>query len=77
MHHVVIYTREGCHLCDEAYELLLQYGLLPVLVDIDRDPELVEKYTTCVPVVMIDGRVRFRGRVNEVLLQRLVGRRSP
>lgn len=69
---VVIYTREGCHLCDDAKALLEKHGLRPVAVDIDADPALRERYTTCVPVVVIDGKERFRGRVNEVLLKRLL-----
>jgi glutaredoxin len=71
-HHVTIYTRVGCHLCDDARELLERYGLTPELIDIDADPALHERYTTCVPVVIIDGKERFRGRVNEVLLRRLL-----
>jgi glutaredoxin len=69
---VVIYTRVGCHLCEEAEVLFLRHGLTPQLVDIDADPQLRERYTACVPVVEIDGKVRFRGRVNEVLLRRLL-----
>jgi hypothetical protein len=41
-------------------------------VDIDGDPQLQTRYNECVPVVVIDGRERFRGRVSEVLLQRLL-----
>lgn len=69
---VVLYTRHGCHLCDDAAELLRRHGLEPMAVDIDADPALRERYTTCVPVVVIDGKERFRGRVNEVLLKRLL-----
>jgi glutaredoxin len=69
---VVLYTRQGCHLCDDALELLRKHGLQPEKVDIDADPQLRERYTTCVPVVVIDGKERFRGRVNEVLLRRLL-----
>jgi glutaredoxin len=71
---VIVYTRRGCHLCDEACDLLQRYGLSPQLIDIDTDPELCNEYTECVPVVVIDGQVRFRGRVNEVLLKRLLRR---
>ena len=71
-HQVTIYTRVGCCLCDEARELLERYGLRPEMIDIDADPQLRERYTTCVPVVVIDGKERFRGRVNEVLLRRLL-----
>lgn len=59
-------------MCDDAHELLIEYGLAPRLVDIDASPELVERYDTCVPVVEIDGRERFRGRVNRVLLEKLL-----
>jgi glutaredoxin len=69
---VVLYTRQGCHLCDDACALLEKHGLQPQKVDIDADPALRERYTTCVPVVVIDGKERFRGRVNEVLLRRLL-----
>jgi glutaredoxin len=75
-HQVTIYTRAGCHLCDDARELIERYGLTPLLVDIDADPQLRERYTTCVPVVIIDGKERFRGQVNEVLLRRVLAARS-
>ena len=70
-----MYTRNDCHLCDEAKATLERHGLTPEEVDIDLDPELVNRYTDCVPVVLIDGVVRFRGRVDEVLLRRLLRNR--
>jgi glutaredoxin len=72
MLNVVLYTRHGCHLCDDAHALLLQHDLRPQLVDIDSDPTLRARFTDCVPVVEINGKVRFRGRINEVLLSRLL-----
>ena len=69
---VTLYTRIGCHLCDEAHALLVRHGLRPRLVDIDADSKLRERFNHCVPVVEIDGRERFRGRVNEVLLRRIL-----
>jgi len=68
----VLYTRKGCHLCDEALAELVRHGLSPQVIDIDEDPELTDRYTECVPVVWIGGRERFRGRVNAVLLRRLL-----
>lgn len=73
---VVLYTRKGCHLCKEAKSLLQQHGLTPRLTDIDADPQLQQRFSTCVPVVEIDGRVRFRGRVEPRLLRRILRNRS-
>jgi hypothetical protein len=56
--------------------LLERYGLAPRLIDIDADAELKQKYNDCVPVVWIDGKERFRGRIDEVLLRRLLTNRK-
>jgi len=72
--HVVLYTRSGCHLCEDAHRLLADYGLTPEAVDVDGDPALRARFNECVPVVEIDGKIRFRGRVDEVLLRRLIAR---
>jgi glutaredoxin len=69
---VTLYTREGCHLCDDALALLHEFGVEPHLVDVDASPELRDRFDTCVPVVEIDGKIRFRGRVERVLLRRLL-----
>jgi len=73
---VVLYTRAGCHLCEDAKALLLRHGLAPREVDIDDDPALASRYGLCVPVIEIDGRERFRGRVDERLLVRLLAGRA-
>lgn len=77
---ILLYTRADCGLCEEAAALLTEYRdyLPPVSeVDIDTDPELTRQFDTCVPVVEIDGKVRFRGRVSEVLLRRLIESTPP
>jgi glutaredoxin len=72
MPEVVLYTRQGCHLCEIAAEILARHKLEVQEVDIDRQPELRQRYNECVPVVVIDGRERFRGRVDELLLRRIL-----
>ena len=69
---VVLYSRKGCHLCDDAAALLARNGLVFEVVDIDADRALRDRYNECVPVVVIDGKERFRGRVDELLLRRLL-----
>lgn len=73
---VILYTRPGCHLCEDALALLESYGLEPRLVNIDTDNDLQAKYGLLIPVVTINGVERFRGRVDEVLLRRLLNARS-
>jgi glutaredoxin len=71
-----VYSRAQCCCCHKALGLLKDfqrgYGFQIAEVDIDADPELVAKYGTEVPVVAVNGKVRFRGIVNPVLLQRLL-----
>lgn len=72
---LVVYSKPDCHLCDDAKDLLGHYSeYLPeiVEVDINDDPELQQRYGESIPVVEIDGKLRFRGRVNELLLRRLI-----
>jgi hypothetical protein len=77
---LILYTRPGCHLCDDARQVLQRYvRWLPNLVEvnIDHDPRLVERFGNCVPVVAFDGKVRFRGRIPEILLRRLIEGTAP
>ncbi|HMF16286.1 MAG TPA: glutaredoxin family protein [Gemmataceae bacterium] len=73
---VQMVTRAGCHLCDEAWQQLdaarQRHGFRLTAVDVDAGPDLVSQYGDCVPVVLVDGKVRFRGRINPVLLDRLL-----
>jgi glutaredoxin len=73
---VVMYTRQGCHLCEAAWQQLAaaraQYGFTLDAVDVDSDPALAALHGQCVPVVEVNGKVRFRGVVNPHLLARLL-----
>jgi hypothetical protein len=72
MSEVILYTRQHCHLCDQARQVLLEHGLTPRQVDIDSDEQLRALFDTCVPVVEINGKIRFRGQVEPRLLRRIV-----
>ena len=66
--HVVIYSRPGCHLCDEAKAAILsaecsdQFVLQEI--DIESDEELLRKYKYDIPVVSINGVETFIHRVD-------------
>lgn len=73
--HFVLYTRQGCHLCEVALRQLRaeqpRRGFVLQVIDIDTNPELVARYGEQVPVVTVNDKLRFRGAVNRVLLNRL------
>ena len=54
-HQVVLYTRVGCHLCDQVKATLARLekrgGFTWQQVDVDSDPELVRQFAEQVPVV--------------------------
>jgi glutaredoxin len=67
----ILYTRQGCHLCELAAQTLQQADYHVQYLDIDENPELRQKFDHQIPVVEIDGRIRFRGRIDPLLLKRL------
>ena len=67
---VVLVTRKGCHLCDQALALLHELGVEPELQDVDADDRLHDLYDWRVPVVLVDGRVVGEGRVRLEELRR-------
>jgi glutaredoxin len=73
---VILYTRPGCHLCEDAHTLLAEagqtFGFQVQTVNIEENPDLEQQHGLQIPVVQIDGIIRFRGRVNRVLLTRLL-----
>jgi glutaredoxin len=69
---IILYTRVGCCLCDQAKVILEKHGLVVQEVDIDADSALKQRYDHFVPVVEIDGKERFWGRIDETLLRRLL-----
>ena len=74
-HELTLYTRDRCHLCDEAAETIQHHRRWlppPTLINVDSDPKLTEQFGTCVPVLAVDGKVRFRGKVAATLLRRLI-----
>ncbi|MCA9323063.1 MAG: glutaredoxin family protein [Planctomycetes bacterium] len=73
---VEVFSREGCHLCEEVLATLARYRRrhrLEITVhDINSNPVWLENYHDKIPVVRIDGRDRFFGQVDEVLLRRVL-----
>jgi len=70
---VTLYTRAGCHLCEEAERVLRAERAATAfrleLVDVDRDPVLQRRYGVRVPVVAVDGVELFEYEVPADLLR--------
>jgi glutaredoxin len=73
---VTVYTRAQCCCCHKALDVLndarARYGFAIEEVDIDGDPNLVAQFDTEVPVIALNGKVRFRGVIKPALLDRLL-----
>ncbi len=70
--HVVLVTRQGCHLCDEALRLLRDLGVEPDQDDVDADEDLHRLYDWRVPVVLVDGRIVGEGRIERTQLEKAI-----
>ena len=53
---MILYSRSDCSLCDKAEALLAEGGMASTYqkVDIDSDPELLERYQSQIPVLLND-----------------------
>ena len=67
--HVEVLGRRQCGLCDEAKAVVrraAESGLCTwESVDVDCDKALLVKYGLDVPVIRVDGKVRFMHHLNE------------
>ena len=65
---VTLYSRPGCHLCEEAKTaiapLLREFGAVLREINIDEDPVLKERYGWDIPVIFIGARKAAKHRVN-------------
>jgi glutaredoxin len=67
---LTLYTRPGCHLCEDAVAVLERIGEPFEEIDISGDRELEAEYGDRIPVIMLDGREHGYWRVEEQRLRR-------
>lgn len=64
---MVLYTKPGCHLCEEMKEVMSQSGCAELYsleeVDIESDAELFARYQYEIPILFINGVEAFRHRL--------------
>ncbi|WP_377887760.1 glutaredoxin family protein [Alkalihalobacillus sp. R86527] len=65
---VMLYTKETCPLCDEAYSILedlqTEVDFTIESVDIYQNDALLEKFMVMIPVVEVDGEIVDYGRIS-------------
>ena len=68
----VVYSADGCHLCEPAIEVVRRvFGEDVEVVDITADQELERRYRETIPVIFVDGAMRFCFEVDEAELRAL------
>jgi glutaredoxin len=76
MRTVTLYSRPGCHLCDDARAALARVRARAPFalqeVDIESDDALHARYLERIPVVALDGQELFDYFVDEETLSRLI-----
>jgi glutaredoxin len=72
MARLVLYSRPGCHLCDDARAVLQRIGEPFDEVDIESDDDLHKRYLERIPVVALDGQELYDFFVDEQDLRRRV-----
>ena len=78
---VTLYSRPGCHLCDEMKAIVRRVAQAeqpPVAIeeiDISTDPELEARYGLEIPVLLVDGRKAAKYRVTDAELTRMLAAR--
>src|SRR5262245_66448786 len=80
--HVTIYSRPGCHLCDDAKRIIMESRLESGAgadftleeINIDSDPDLIAKFGNDIPVVFINGVKVFKHRVDPAEFRRKLRR---
>ncbi len=74
---VTLYSKAGCHLCDEARAYLEELAVTSEMVideiDIRRDTALFERYRYRIPVIVVDGAEVLEGRIEAADVYALAG----
>lgn len=74
---VVVYSRAGCHLCDQAEAIVAEVcdetDIAWHRIDIDADADLVRRFTEQVPVTFVDGSQHDFWRVDPTRLRTALG----
>ena len=73
---LLLYSRPGCHLCDDMKAVIARVARSVPLtleeIDISGDADLEARYGVEIPVLMVDGKKAAKYRVTEEELTRIL-----
>jgi glutaredoxin len=73
---LTLYSKPGCHLCDDVRatldELRPEHAFALEEIDITTDAELFARYRFEIPVLLMDGREVARGRITDRELMKIL-----
>jgi len=79
---ITIYSRPGCHLCDELKAVVqraVRRSAVPARIeeiDISTDPALEERYGLEIPVLLVNGKKAAKYRVEEDAVLKILEARA-
>lgn len=77
---LTLYSRTGCHLCDEMKAVVSRVAeTVPLTlqeIDISVDPALETRYGWDIPVLMVEGKIAAKHRIAEGELRRILRART-
>jgi glutaredoxin len=79
---LTIYSRRGCHLCEEmkaTVQRAVRLSPEPASIDeidISRDADLEARYGVDIPVLLVDGKKAAKYRVTEKEVKRMLSARA-
>jgi glutaredoxin len=73
---IEMYSKPGCHLCDEAKDVIesvrLRFPFAFRIVNIELEPQLKNEFGSEIPVVFVNGSKTFKYRVDPEKLEKKV-----
>jgi hypothetical protein len=78
---LTLYSRPGCHLCDEMKAIVKRVAQSVPLqleeIDISTSRELEDRYGLEIPVLLVEGKKAAKYRIGEDELRRVLAARAP
>jgi thiol-disulfide isomerase/thioredoxin len=77
---LTLYSRPGCHLCDEMKDVVRRVAQSVPLqleeIDISTSRELEDRYGLEIPVLLVEGKKAAKYRIGEEELRRVLAARA-